>query len=349
MDPLTNSQVTEDMAEIVSRSAADLRYIGQSDVILTGATGFVGQWLSMSYLSARKAYSLPGRLFAVARSPHEFEQRMSEAGLADGLVAVPADVRTLASDSLPEGALIIHAATPARASLNSSQPLEMIDIIVRGQSKMLEVAEKIKARRFLFLSSGAVYGRQPHNVVSLKETWEGAPLVGDPANAYHEAKRLAEMLGNIACSSEGVSFTSARLFAFLAPFLPLDEHFAAGNFLGNASRGETISISSGGGSIRTYQYGTDMAVWLWAILARGRPLVAYNVGSDQEITVRALAELIARQSGSEGNVEIKGTDTESNVTRYVPDVNLVRDELGVSNMVSLGDAISRTIQWVSQS
>lgn len=337
------------MAEIVSRSAVDLRQIGQSDMILTGATGFVGQWLSMSYLSARKEFSLPGRLFAVARNPHEFEQRMSEAGLADGLVAVPADVRTLAGDGLPEGASIVHAATPARASLNSSQPMEMIDIIVRGQSTMLEIAKKIKACRFLFLSSGAIYGRQPHNVMKLKETWEGAPLVADPANAYHEAKRLAEMLGNIACSTGGVPFTSARLFAFLAPFLPLDEHFAAGNFLGNASRGETISISSGGGSIRTYQYGTDMAVWLWAILARGRPLVAYNVGSDQEITVRGLAEQIARQSGSEGDVEIRGTDTEFNVTRYVPDVNLVRDELGVSNMVNLGDAISRTIQWVRQS
>lgn len=349
MNRFTTSRVTEDMAEIVSRSAADLRHIGQRDVVLTGATGFVGQWLSMSYLSARKAFSLPGRLYAVAREPHGFEQRMSEAGLADGLVAVPADVRTLAGDVLPEGASIIHAATPARASLNASQPLEMIDIIVRGQSTMLGIATKIHAHRFLFLSSGAVYGRQPHNVGSLKETWEGAPLVGDPANAYHEAKRLAEMLGNIACSTEGLSFTSARLFAFLAPFLPLDEHFAAGNFLGNASRGETISISSGGGSIRTYQYGTDMAVWLWAILARGRPLAAYNVGSDQEITVRALAEMIAVQSGSEGNVEIRGTDTESNVTRYVPDVNLVMDELGVSNVVNLGDAISRTIQWVRQS
>jgi dTDP-glucose 4,6-dehydratase len=336
------------MAEIVSRSAADLRYIGQSDVILTGATGFVGQWLSMSYLRARQELALAGKLYAVARNPSQFEKDVRKAGLADGLVIIQGDVRTLSAEGLPHGASIVHAATPARASLNSRQPLEMIDIIVRGQNNMLGLARSTNASRFLFLSSGAVYGRQPHSVAKIPESWEGAPLVGDPANAYHEAKRLAEMLGNITCSTGGVSFTSARLFAFLAPFLPLDEHFAAGNFLGNASRGEPISISSGGGSIRTYQYGTDMSVWLWAMLARGRPLVSYNVGSDQQVSIKTLAELVARQAGSKTEVKINGVDTDANVSRYVPDVSLARDELGVSNMVDLAEAIQRTLEWVTE-
>jgi len=336
------------MVEIASRSAADFRKIGQHDVILTGATGFIGQWLSLSYLVARKELSLPGRLYAIARNPLQFSIQMEAEGLADGLVVVPGDIRNLSTQGLPNGASIVHAATPARASLNHEKPLEMIDIIVHGQSNMLEIARVTEARRFLFLSSGAVYGRQPLNVARLQESWEGAPQLGDPANAYHEAKRLAELLGNITCSSGGVSFTSARLFAFLAPFLPLNQHFAAGNFLGNVSRSEPISISSGGGSIRTYQYGTDMAVWLWAILARGRSMAAYNVGSEQEINVRELAEMIAMQSGREGSIEIRGVDTEFNVSRYVPDVSVICDELGVSNLVDLSEAISRTLRWVNE-
>jgi dTDP-glucose 4,6-dehydratase len=349
MKNVMTPRVEKDTAEIVSRSADDLRRIGEHDVVLTGATGFVGHWLSLSFLSARKALDLPGKLYVVSRNPGNFQESLDHAGLAEGCVAIATDVRTLTARDLPSEALIVHAATPARASLNSENPLEMIDIIVEGQKNMLEIAVQSRAARFLFLSSGAVYGRQPRSERRLGESWEGAPLVSEVSKAYHEAKRLAELLGNVVCANRDISFTSARLFAFLAPFLPLDEHFAAGNFIKNAAMGEPIAISSGGGSVRSYQYGTDMTVWLWALLARGRRMGAYNVGSDEEVLIKNLAERIAEQSISGSKVEIRGVDTEDNVSRYVPDIGLAQHELGVSNIVGLTEAISRTLQWVSES
>jgi nucleoside-diphosphate-sugar epimerase len=346
MSPLLTPQVSSDMEEVVARSAVDLMNIGQRDVILTGATGFVGHWLSLSYLVARRHLSLPGKLYCIARDPASFSSRLQAAGLTEGFVVVPGDVRNITSAGLPSEASVVHAATPARATLNSQRPLEMIDIIVAGQMNLMNLADELRASSFLFLSSGAVYGRQPHAVPKMKESWEGSPILGDVSNAYHEGKRMAEMIGNSFASMRELKFTSARLFAFLAPFLPLNEHFAAGNFLGNASKGEPIQISSGGGSIRSYQYGTDLAVWLWALLARGRSMCAYNVGSDQEVSIKALAELISRISPGAGKVQITGVDTDANVTRYVPDITLAREELMLTNEVILAEAISRTLNWV---
>jgi nucleoside-diphosphate-sugar epimerase len=76
---------------------------------------------------------------------------------------------------------------------------------------------------------------------------------------------------------------------------------------------------------------------------------AYNVGSDEEVLIKNLAERIAEQSISGSKVEIRGVDTEDTVSRYVPDIGLAQHELGVSNIVGLTEAISRTLQWVSES
>lgn len=183
------------------------------------------------------------------------------------------------------------------------------------------------------------------DVERIAETWPGSPDVTDPGNAYHEGKRVAELMGNVASSTGRVDFVTARLFAFLAPFLPWGEHFAAGNFLRDAAQGDPIRIKSGGGSVRSYQYGTDMAVWTWALLARGERGRAYNVGSDSPVTIRELADVVVSVSGSTGGVSVEGVDTVANVSRYVPDVSEATSVLGLRNYVDLGEAVRRTLRW----
>jgi dTDP-glucose 4,6-dehydratase len=221
----------------------------------------------------------------------------------------------------------------------------MLDIIIDGQKKMLDIAQATSAQCFLFLSSGAVYGRQPMDLDGLPEDWDGAPKIEDPQNAYHEGKRVAELMGNLYASASELRFVSARLFAFLAPFLPLTDHFAAGNFIGDILAGRNITIQSGGGSVRSYQYGTDMSVWLLAVLARGLSGRAYNIGSDEAVTIRKLAETIALEDGNVTRVEVKGTNSAENVNRYVPDVSRSESELDLQNQVTLVDSINRTLNW----
>ena len=143
-------------------------------------------------------------------------------------------------------------------------------------------------------------------------------------------------------------FISARLFAFLAPFLPIDEHFAAGNFIGNAIRNENIIIKSGGGSIRSYQYGTDLVTWLWALLVRGKSGDAYNVGSDESLSIKELAEKVVEVSASGISVKIMGKDEVANISQYVPSISKVSDNLGMKNSVNSNDAISRTLSFLSE-
>ena len=147
----------------------------------------------------------------------------------------------------------------------------------------------------------------------------------------------------------GTDVVTARLFAFLAPFLPFGTHFAAGNFIQDALDGSAININSGGGSVRSYQYATDLCTHLWAILASGTKGDKYNVGSDMPISIKDLALAVARNVNSSIEVVVNGVDTVENTTRYVPSIEKITSKLEQKNYVDLDEAIKRTASWWRQS
>ena len=107
-------------------------------------------------------------------------------------------------------------------------------------------------------------------------------------------------------------------------------------------------IKSGGGSVRSYQYGTDLCSSLWALLVRGTKGEKYNVGSDAAVSIKELAQSVARNVNPSAEVVITGTDTHENTTRYLPSINKITRELNVRNNVDLEQAIKRTASWWKQ-
>ena len=315
-------------------------------ILLTGGTGFVGKWLLGTFLAANEAHELDAEICILTRDPDGFAA--TNPGLAGrrGVTLVAGDITAVAAATA--GHLfthVVHAATEASAKLNREDPLRMIDTIVDGTRALLELLRHNPPKHLLFISSGAVYGPQPASLTALPEDWNGGPDPLGAGSAYHEAKRLAEQLCAAASRSYGFEQVHvARLFAFVGPYLPLDTHFAIGNFIRDALAGKVISLTGDGSTIRSYLSASDMAAWTWATLLRGQHLRAYNIGSANAISTRDLAHLVARLVSPQVAVEIRGQAVAGRpLDRYVPAIERACSELGLAEWTPLEDAILQTI------
>ncbi len=216
-----------------------------------------------------------------------------------------------------------------------------------GTEHVLQVAAANGVRKFLFTSSGAVYGRQPADLERILEDSTDAPSTMDPGADYGQAKRASEFMTMMYARAFEFDALIARLFAFVGPSLPLDADFAVGNFLRDFRNGGPIRISGDGSPYRSYLYAADLTVWLWTILLRGRADRPYNVGSAEAISIHDLATLVAGLASPALRIEqarqpVAGAER----PRYVPDVRRAEEELGLRAWIPVEEGLRRTSEWL---
>ena len=336
-----------DLDGILRQTAPHWEQMRGERLFLTGGTGFFGKWLVESFLHINRELSLGARLTVLTRDPAAFQRAVPWLTSDPALDLVAGDVRTFVA---PPGSFpfVIHAATEASAALVESNPGEMLSTQVAGTARLLEFVASAGTRKLLLTSSGAVYGRQPTEVTHVSEDYAGAPDPTSPASVYGEGKRVAELMGALAARS-GLEVKIARCFAFVGPHLPLDTHFAAGNFLRSALRNEPIRIAGDGTPMRSYLYAADLAVWLWTMLFAAPSMRPFNVGSEHGVSIRELAEVISGLGSSRLPVEVAGTPIPgATPARYVPSTARARGELGLATGVPLQEALERTLRWHRQ-
>ena len=172
----------------------------------------------------------------------------------------------------------------------------------------------------------------------------GAPDPADPNFAYGEGKRAAEHLCALYSKKYGIETKIARCFAFVGPYLPLDMHYAIGNFIRDGLNGGPIHVSGDGTPYRSYLYAADLAIWLWTILLKGESCRAYNVGSEKAVTIAELANTVAQCFPKPMEVIIAKTPgPEIPFERYVPSTKRAREHCNLRQTINLQDGIKRTI------
>jgi nucleoside-diphosphate-sugar epimerase len=341
------NRLASDLDEIVGRTEPLWQELRGQRILITGATGFFGCWLLESFAWANQRLNLNAGAVGLSRHPELLNEKAPHLAQDSAITLHAADVR---HDDFPKGKFshVFHAATEASAKLNREAPLEMFDTIVEGTRRALDFSISSSVTRFLLVSSGAVYGRQPAHLTHISESFEGGPDCLDPAAAYAEGKRSAEMLCSLV-SSPGLATTVARCFTFVGPYMPLDAHFAIGNFISDRIHDCPIQVRGDGSSVRSYLYASDLMVWLWTILFKGQTRRAYNVGSEEAVNIATLAREVAAALPPEPQVKIASAPiTGAPVHRYVPGTVRAREELGLLAEVPLREAICRTHRWFSQ-
>jgi dTDP-glucose 4,6-dehydratase len=340
------NRLAADLDHVLAGMGTDWDDLRGARIFVSGGTGFFGCWLLETLLWANDWRGLNAEAVVLTRNPAAFTARAPHLAQHPAVTLLTGDVRSF---PFPAGAFshVVHAGMDASTGLDAREPRLMFDMMVNGTARVLELAHAGGASRFLLVSSGSVYGRQlPVDFVT--EDYPGAPDPSDPLVMHGEAKRAAEMLCAINAGAR-LQPAIARCFAFVGPYLPLDAHFAVGNFIRDALAGGPIRVGGDGTPIRSYLYAADLAVWLWTILLRGQALRPYNVGASAAISIRELAELVRDTLAPGAAVDIAQAPVPgAPPSRYVPSVARAAAELGLVPTVPLPEGIARTAQFARQ-
>ena len=328
--------MNEDLAHILSKTRSLWEELRGQHIFITGGTGFFGRWLLESFAHANEQLDLDAQAVVLSRDPESFKASAPHLALSSAIKFHLGDIKDFV---FPTGQFshIIHAA----ATFGDANDSEVFESIVQGTKRTLEFAGACGAKKFLLVSSGAVYGKQPSDISHIFEDFEIAP-----SSVYGEGKKIAESLCLEYTEKRHTEIKIARCFAFVGPFLPLDKHFAIGNFIRDGLSGGPIQVRGDGTAIRSYLYAADLAIWLWTILFEGRPRRIYNVGSENEIMIGELAQLVAKSFNRQVEIIIaKPKTANTEIDRFVPSTKRAREELQLTQTVSLKNAIQRTIDF----
>lgn len=335
----------QDLELILEHTAPLWEEVRGHRIFLTGGTGFFGCWLVESFCFVNRLLGLKAEATILSRNPEAFAQKCPHLASDAAVKLQPGDVRNF---SFPAGEYkyVIHAATETSAKRAVEAPLQMLSTIIAGTERALEFAATHGTKKFLLTSSGAVYGKQPADLTHVPEPYAGAPDPLNPASVYAEGKRAAELLCALYQKRDGLDCKIARCWAFCGPYLPLDQHFAIGNFIADVLGGRPIQIQGDGTARRSYLYAADLAVWLWTILFRAAALVPFNVGSAHDVSILELAQTVAATLNPRAEIRVARQAVPGAVPlRYVPCVDRARELLGLHPTVGLEECIRRTAAW----
>ena len=308
--------------------------IQNCNIFVTGGTGFFGKSL-LKYFIELCSENCAFNVFILSRNPEIFLKNNREF-LHHNFKFVTGDIREFSIPKDIKFDYFIHGATAADLDMIKNNPDEIFSVIVDGTKYVLEQCKKVGVRKLLFISSGAVYGGQPFEIAKISESFRC-----HPKTIYGKGKLIAENL----CLESEINTAVARCFTFIGEYLPLDLHFAAGNFINNALNGESIVINGDGSAVRSYMHSEDLVRWLIMILLFSENGDIFNVGSDESVTIKDLAYYVRECFGNKIEVEIKRKrQINLQANRYVPDVNLAKKKLKLALKFDNKSAVEKTIK-----
>lgn len=337
---MSPNPLSQDLDHILLNTEGLWQELRGQQLFITGGTGFVGCWLLESLLWANQKLGLNAQAIVLTRDPIAFRRRAPQLANAREISLHRGDIETFEYPS-SQAAYVIHAAAPRSVA---SHPT--LDTFVIGAQRILEYSRSRCETKLLLISSGAVYSPRPPEVTHITEDCDTLPDPATKSSIYSEGKRQMELMGLQAAGSEGLDVTIARCFAFVGPYLPLDGQYAIGNFILDGLNRRPIQIRGDGTPTRSYLYAADLTIWLWTILLRGKSGRAYNVGSEERLTIADVAGAVASAFDPPPTVTVSTTAPHGQQPEsYVPSTERARQELGLKQTVTLQAAVARTIAW----
>ena len=300
--------------------------------LVTGAAGFIGSHLS-EYLLDR-GFSVIG-MDNLATGDVVNVQHLT----GREFVFVKHDVTNYVAIDGPLD-YVFHFASPASPIDYLKLPIQTLKVGSLGTHNCLGLA-KAKGARFLIASTSEVYG-DPLVHPQHEEYWGNVNPVG-PRGVYDEAKRFAEAITMAYHRAHGVETRIVRIFNTYGPRMRVQDGRAIPAFLGQALRGEDVTVFGDGSQTRSLCYVSDLVDGIHRLMMSGTS-DPVNIGNPRELTIRELAERIVALVGSKSRIVERALPVDDPKVRQ-PDITRARTLLGWEPKVALEEGLPRTLAY----
>lgn len=314
-----------DLDNIANHLASFKNIFKNKTFLVTGGTGFIGKWLVAALNRFELNKKLNIDIYILTRDIKSFKSQFSECPHIDNIHFIEGDIRSLHNlDNLKvEFNYIILGANDATYDFSLNAKL-LSETLIGGTFNLLDKFTTPKTEAIIHLSSGAVYGDISQHKNGAKETDQSLIDINNFGSMYGLSKALTESILKQYGDQNNIRIINARCFAFVGPYLPLNKHFAIGNFINNCLNSEPIVIQGNGLPVRSYMYAADMTKAILQCL-NTKSSMTINIGSDEKISIKNLAILVS-QILKNPNVVIKDQTNHhpEKANYYLPDVNLLK-------------------------
>ena len=233
---------------------------------------------------------------------------------------------------------VLHFASPASPIDYLELPIQTLKVGSLGTHKALGLAHA-KQARFLLASTSEVYG-DPLTHPQKESYWGNVNPVG-PRGVYDEAKRFAEAMTMAYNRYHGVETRIVRIFNTYGQRMRLNDGRALPAFMGQALRGEDLTVFGDGSQTRSFCYVDDLVEGIYRLLMSDEELPT-NIGNPHEMTIKEFAEAVVDITGSGSKLTFKPLPEDDPKIRQ-PDITKAREKLGWEPQVALRDGLERTL------
>ncbi len=332
--------------DLCANIGIDWNKIENKTIMITGATGLVGRYLIEVLLRRNRLYNAHIKIIAVTRNKETFSDRFNGVIGIENAEVYEHDVQEPCHYDRRID-YIVHMASNTHPRLYASDPIgtEMINIL--GSYHLLELAAKNPDCRFVFTSSGDIYGDNRTDKEYLSEEDCGYINCNTLRAGYIEGKRASEALCNAFHEKKGVDYVISRLCRIYGPTMNLSDSKAISQFIINAVNRENIVLKSRGLQTFSYLYVFDVITALLTVITNGKTGEAYNIAdNEQVISLSGLAGILAEIAESKvifdlpDALESKGASSFQNVKLDGTKLGL----LGWKAQVGMKDGLRWTVE-----
>jgi dTDP-glucose 4,6-dehydratase len=302
--------------------------------VITGGAGFIGSHLCERFLAEGHSVVCVDNFLTGSRRNIEALLGRPDFTLVEHNISNP-----LALDGPVDA--VLHFASPASPADYLEHPIPTLKVGALGTHNALGLA-KAKGARFLLASTSEVYG-DPEVHPQREDYWGNVNPIG-PRGCYDEAKRFAEAITMAYHRYHGVDTRIVRIFNTYGPRMRLNDGRVLPAFMGQALRGEPLTVFGEGGQTRSFCYVTDLVEGIYRLLQADfhEPV---NLGNPSELTVLELArEILAMVPESKSTIDYRPLP-QDDPRRRRPDISRARTLLGWEPAVDRAAGLARTLAY----